>query len=56
MLYTGLGSGYNLGKMPTLATYLLNFVSWRTEAIIGLGLQFFLILLFPWMLRKVENG
>jgi ABC-type maltose transport system permease subunit len=46
MIYTMSASSSNLGRNKFIHTAILKIVPWRTMAIIGLGLQLILILVF----------
>ena len=56
MLYTGNASGYNLGKMMTIQTALLDHGSWRFWAMSGMVLQLLITLIIPWFMGKIEEG
>ena len=50
LLYTGNASGYNLGKMMTIQTALLEKGSWRFWAMFGMILQLLITVMFPWLI------
>ena len=56
MIYTGNASGFNLGRMVSLHTALLQHKSWRFWAALGMGLQVLIILSIPWFIDKIEDG
>ena len=56
MLFTLSISGLNFGSLDFLHTWLLDHISWRTSALIGLIMQFFLNLMIPWLMMKINEG